>query len=85
MGQDNRPFRNFLRLENVPRVYLSGAFTLEYFWGWGEERGGMDLRILSVIIRTASLGTEENPVKSSPPLHYLFANIANFNHFLEEK
>lgn len=49
------------------------------------ERGGMDLRILSVIIRTASLGPEENPVKSSPPLHYLFANIANFNHFLEEK
>ena len=46
------------------------------------EKGGMDLRILSVIIRTASLRPEENRVKSSPSLHYLFANIANFNHFL---
>ena len=49
------------------------------------EKGGMDLRILSVIIRTASLRPEENRVKSSPSLHYLFANIANFNHVLEEK
>lgn len=68
---------------SVPiRCSYSGIFA---GGGGGVERGGMDLRILSVIIRTASLGPEENPVKSSPPLHYLFANIANFNHFLEEK
>lgn len=32
----------------------------------------MDLRILSVIIRTASLGPEENPVKSHHPLSIIF-------------
>lgn len=67
------------------QMYPSSALTLEYLAGEGVEKGEMDLRILSVIIRTASLRPEENPVKSSPSLHYLFANTANFNHFFEEK